>query len=111
MVGNLSEPIHPLVESPFELCFERCLIILQMPLLVTFSTRPTGEEQNGLPKMDMALVMVKGPDMQCVCTSVSSSLSIRSGYKAAEDRLRGRKIEDRAGGFQWGNHRRYHEPN
>ena len=102
VVGNLSKSIQSLVDSLFASHFERCLIILHMPLPGTFLTRPRGDEQKGPLKMVKASDMVKGPDIFCAKTSASSSLSMSSGYKSAKYRLQERKTEVKGGGFPIG---------
>ena len=64
--------------------------------------RPMGEQKKKTPKICIASEMVKGPDMRPVATLSTSSQSIKSRCKSAEERFLGRKVEVNMGGFPIG---------
>ena len=78
MVGKLFKLSQLLVEFPSLSCFDRCLIICQIPSPGTFSTRPTGEQRKKPPKISVASDTVKGPDIHLAVTSTASSWLINS---------------------------------
>ena len=98
----MSELIQPFMEKLSSLHLERCLIMHQIPSLGIFSTRPTGDDLKGPPKIVVASVIEKGPDMQPALHSATSSASIISGWRLENTRLGGVKVSGRVVGLPVG---------